>query len=190
MPNCDFYAAGTDHKTILEFLLSPIECDIYELYSRVGQSLRQFQSLTDFEEHFAISNWAEGANETIRLNVYPHGAKGKLLKRRIQLDPKRCHGATFRYRADGWGLVQLYLEHPHNGRLRDSHTNHNSPKRAAAWARTFHEMGDPGKWDWERVTAFSRRLNRFIRSLAVSNKGSRVILPFAAECAKSGIVIW
>jgi hypothetical protein len=189
MPNCDFYAAGADHKAVLEFVLSQGDSDIYELCSRFDKPLRQFRSLADFEEHFSIVDWAAGAADTIYLQLYPHGAGGSFYSRRIELNPKRCAGATFRYEAQGWGLVQLYLEPPREGRLCESHTNHNSPKRAAAWSNTIRDLGDPSAWDWQRVSSFSRRLNRFIHSIAVAKAGSRVILPYAAELQKQGVQI-
>ena len=189
MPNCDFYAAGTDHKAVLEFILSQGNSDIYELSSRFDKKLRQFQSLAAFEEHFSIADWETGAAETIHLQLYPHGAGGSFSSRRIDLNPSRCAGATFRYEAQGWGLVQLYLEPPRNGWLGVSHTNHNSPQRAAAWSDTIRDLGDPSAWNWQLVGSFSRCLNRFIHSIAVAKAGSRVILPYAAELQKQGVQI-
>jgi hypothetical protein len=187
MPNCDFYAAGTDHKAVLEFVLSRGDSDIYESYSRLDQPLRQFRSLGDFERHFSIADWKEGANESILLQLYPHGAKGHVATRRIDLNPDACPPASSRYTFEGWGLVQLYLEPLKDGSLRPSHTNHNSHQRATKWSDAIHDLGDPADWDWERVTSFSRRLNRFIRSLAVAKSGSRVILPHAAELQRLGV---
>jgi len=189
MPNCDFYAAGTDHRAVLEFVLSQGAADIYELASRFDQPLRRFRSLADFEEHFSISEWTLGAAEPIHLQLHPRGAKGNFLARRIDLNPKSCKGATCRYEARGWGLVQLYLEPPRNGRLENSHTNHNSQERAIAWATTARDLGDPSDWDWEGVASFSCRLNRFIRSLAVAKTGSRVILAQAAALQKQGVQV-
>jgi len=187
MPNCDFYAVGTDHRSVLEFVLSQGDCDIYESYSRPDRTLRQFHSLKDFEEHFAITNWNVGTSESMLLQLNPHGAKGRFIIQKIELDSKRCQGATFRYAAAGWGLIQLYLEPCRKARLHDSHTNHNSPKRAAAWAPTYNELGDPAEWDWRCVASSSRKLNRFIRSMAVTKIYSRVILPSAAELQNQGI---
>jgi hypothetical protein len=187
MPNCDFYAAGTDHQAILQFLLSRGDCDFYELYSRFDQPLRQFHSLSDFEQHYSIADWKEGANESILLQLHPHGANGHVATRRIDLNPDACPPATFRYACEGWGLVQLYLEPLKDGSLRPSHTNHNSERRAKAWSDAVHDVDDPAGWDWPRVTSFSRRLNRFIRSLAVAKAASRVILPHAAELQRLGV---
>lgn len=188
MPNCDFYAAGTDHQTVLDFLLKHGECDIYELGSRFEQPLRQFRHLSEFEEHFAITDWRIGSTVTILLQLYPHGAGGRFIARRVTLSPESCNGATFRYSAEGWGLIQLYLEPPREGDLHNSHTNHNSAKRAAAWSDTVNYLGSPSDWDWARVSSFSGRLNRFIRSLAVAKQRALSILPHAAALRSEGVV--
>ena len=187
MPNCDYFAAGTDHKAVLEFVLSHGDADVYELASRFDRPLRQFRSIADFEEHFSISDWSRGGTEDILLQLHPHGANGRFVALRTDFDPEDGDGAKFQFSAEGWGLVQLYLAMPRAGRLGNSHTNHNSFKRAAAWAGSHPELGDPAAWDWECVTAFSRRLNRFIRNQAIAKTGSRVILPQAAKLQAEGI---
>jgi len=189
MPNCDFYAAGMDHRAILDFLLTRGECDIYELASRFEQPLRRFRALDDFEEHFAIADWRAGSSVSMLLQLHAHGSGPPFLARRVDLNPESCGGATFRYSAEGWGLVQLYLERPRASGLRNSHTNHNSEKRAAAWSDTLARLGSPADWDFARVSSFSGRLNRFIRSLAVGKSGARVILPQAAALQARGVVL-
>jgi hypothetical protein len=37
MPNCDFFAAGPDHRAVLEFVLSQKNCRVYELGSEPDQ---------------------------------------------------------------------------------------------------------------------------------------------------------
>jgi hypothetical protein len=188
MPNCDFYAAGTDHRSVLDFLLTHGECDIYELASRFEKPLQQFRSLSDFEAHFAIADWRIGSSVTMHLQLYAHRSGGHFIARRVSLNPESCNGATFRYSAEGWGLIQLYLEAPRHGRLSSSHTNHNSAKRAEVWSDTIENLGSPSDWDWNRVSSFSGRLNRFIRSLAVAKDRSRPILPHAAALQSEGVV--
>ncbi len=188
MPNCDFYAAGEDHRAVLEFLLHNRSCRILESYSRYEQKVREFESLGDFCEHFQFHDWEAGASETMLLQLYPVSAKGTLVIERIKLSPKHCDGATFRYCATGWGLVQLYLEPVREGRLRPSHTNHNSEKRAAAWQQTCPNLGSTADWDWRAITSFSRRLNHYIRKLSIGKRDSRVVLPQAHRKFGSGVI--
>lgn len=190
MPNCDFFAIGTDHRAVLEYIFSQGTCDVYEGYSPGDHPLRQLQSLSDLEKYFAITDWSNELSGGLHLQLYPHGAKGKFVNRRIALKPKYCQGATFRHAAEGWGLVSLQLERFRKGKLQNSHTNHNSPARAAAWAEVVSELGDPADWDWKCVASFSRKLNRFIHSLAVAKRDSYVVLPAAAELQKQSVPFW
>ena len=61
--------------------------------------------------------------------------------------------------------------------LRWSHANHNSEKRASAWATSVDRLGDPAAWDWPAVTSASSKLNRAIRRMAVGKIRSHPVLP-------------
>ena len=185
MPNCDFYACGADHRVILGHLLDQGECEIFELYSRPGHELVQFTSLEDFSGRFQFSDW-DGISETIHLHLYPKAARGFVEHRRISLSKAASPEQAFRYSSGGWGLIQLYLEAPRKGALSHSHTNHNSPARAATWSDTYPELREPALWDWDVVTSFSRRLNAFIRKQSVAKIGSRVVHPGAQRFQQSG----
>ena len=102
---------------------------------------------------------------------------------RVDLDPSKCDGATYRFYCRGWGLIQLYLFSPVKGRensLNNSHTNHKSETRAMKWAGSDSEDG-PETWNWPVVRAFSRKLNRFIRKSSVAKIRSRVVLAGAQD---------
>src|SRR5262245_28966182 len=80
MPNCDFLAAGPDHKTILQFVVSELDCRVYELTSEHNQSLKEFRSIADFEERYRITNWSRSAKHGLRLQLHPTKAGGRLVK--------------------------------------------------------------------------------------------------------------
>ena len=181
MPNCDFFACGDDHRVILQHIFDNLPCRMFELSSRFDTELAEFSSLEDIENHFEIEDWSANEHSTLLLTLYAANAGGALRFSRTILDSSQCDGATFQYSCDGWGLIQLYLESPQHGSLRNSHTNHNSEKRARDWASTYPELGDPAEWDWAAVASFSRKLNRFIRKCGVSKFGSRAVLPDAFE---------
>ena len=181
MPNCDFFAFGDDHRVILAHIFDALPCRIFELSSRFDSELAEFTCVADFEHHFDISDWSIGRHPTLHLQILAADAGGTFNARRITLDSAKCDGATFRYSCDGWGLIQLYLESPHQNDLRASHTNHISATRAGNWSSTYPEMGNPSDWNWDVVNSFSRKLNRFIRKCGTYKQGSRAILPCAAE---------
>jgi hypothetical protein len=189
MPNCDFYAVGPDHAAILAHLLEADDCEIYELSSRPGLETVRFTSISDFLTRFTFDDWKD-LRDTLHLHLYPRGAQGRVIHRRIELRNVSDPTKAFRFATSGWGLIQLYLEAPRDGRLEASHTNHNSEKRAATWSDTYPNMGSPDEWDWAVVARFSRRLNGFIRKLSVAKQGSRVILPAAERFKQSGNQLW
>ena len=180
MPNCDFFATPDDHKGILEWLFAEGTCHVHELASAFGERLTRFESVDEVMARFHRTR-------AVYLQLEVLGAGPKFRARRIKLDPKRCGGATFRYEAEGWGLVQLYLENARRGRLDLSHTNHNSATRAGVWSPTVPELGSPAAWDFKRINAFSARLNREIRKRAVAKVWTRVVLPGALEQWKRGV---
>lgn len=189
MPNCDFFACGEDHRLILEFLIADGQCDLWELSSLPGEECRKFESLDDFERRYGFSDW-NSINTTMHLNLYPHNAGGQLNLRRVDLKSASAPDKAFRINAEGWGMVQLYLEAPRKGFLWSSHTNHNSETRARNWASTVIDMGDPSEWNWTVVNSFSRRLNSFIRKSAVDKVHSHVVLPKAYAMRSTGMGFW
>ncbi|MES2469630.1 MAG: hypothetical protein V4675_20170 [Verrucomicrobiota bacterium] len=189
MPNCDFYSTGSDHAAILTHLLAEGDCEIYELSSRPGLETVQFTSISDFLTCYSFDAW-DDLRVTIHLQLYPRGARGRVIQRRTELRNVSDPTKAFRFSTSGWGLIQLYMEAPRHGRLEASHTNHNSEKRATTWSDTYQDMGAPDEWDWAVVTSFSRRLNSFIRKLSVAKMGPRVILPAAERFKQSGNQLW
>jgi hypothetical protein len=182
MPNCDFYATPKDHAEILTWLFSEGTCRVYELSSEFEMPLREFRSAAEVLERFADVLPGGSKRTVVYLQLYVLGASPPFVPRRVTLDPKACGGATFRYAAEGWGLVQLYLASLTSHGLDSSHTNHNSEKRAQAW-----EPASISAWDFKRISGFSSRLNREIRKRRIAKVGSRVILPGALEIWNSGL---
>src|SRR5262249_26963118 len=160
------------------------DCDVYELSSPVDHSVAQFRTLEEVRARYAISSWDTGSEESIFLQIHPHGARGQVLIRKVVFGPKYKGPGTFRHETSGWGLVQLYLESPHDRRLRPSHTNHNSEKRALANEHRYPALGPVAEWDWFAVNRWSRRLNRFIQNCAVDKLYQRAVLPGAKRLSQ------
>jgi len=156
---------------------------VYELASDFEASLKEFHSPDEVLGQFERCH-ADGRKwHTVHLQLYVLGAGPDFVPRRVELDPGRCHGARFRFNADGWGLVQFYLSSPNGGKLESSHTNHFGKRGAMVRG----SIDDVDKWDFRRITAFSGRLNREIRKRSVGTIDSRVILPSARDLWNAGV---
>lgn len=181
MPNCDCYAIGSEFTRILEAVFAQGGWQLYELNSRPDQPLRRFNSTTDLAAAFDL-----GTRDS-HFQLYTPSMGGGVLMRRIELHPGAVAGASHRFAAEGYGLIQLYFGSLQgDGILSRSHTNHFSEKRAKAAAEMNADSGSPAEWDWTVVLQTSRRLVRMIRSLAVSADGPRLVLPEAKAAVDAG----
>jgi hypothetical protein len=186
MPNCDFYAIPSDHEQLLDWLFNEDTCDVYELGSDSEKPLKQFQNasevLAQFDRKFSTGKkWTH-----VHLQLYVRGAGPLFVPRRIELDPRACGGAKFRYAAEGWGLVQLYLGTATRDDVKESHTNHNTQRGLEAWATQSSHLQEIERWDFKKITAFSSRLNRQIKKMGAAKLGSRPILPGALKLWQEG----
>ena len=189
MPNCDFYAIPEDHRGILDWLLADGSCDLYELASDFEKPLRQFRSSEEVLQQFDRCHWSGERRTVVDLQLYVRGAGPPFVPKRIELNPKSCNSATYRYSAEGWGLIQLYLESLNLGTLEASHTNHFTLKGAKSWDTINTEKGPAEAWDFVRINSFSSKLNREIRKRGVAKVASRVILPGALKMWDEGIAL-
>ena len=180
MPNCDWFGTVRDHAPILEFLFQGGACEIYQSYSDLEKLLIRFNSPAEVLAEFRKTH-ADGPEvNTVHLQLRVSSCSPPFAIKRLSLDPKACSGATWRERAEGLGLIQLYLSAPEHGQLKCSHTNHNSQKRAAAWSA--HIANDSEKaWDFEGIAQFSSKLNRRIRQAGIAKVGPKVVHPHAWE---------
>ena len=181
MPNCDYYATIPDHAVLLDWLFAEKTCEVYELYSRFGQPLRELRSTGE-----VLALFDEGPG-SVHLQLRVLDASPPFVPRRVSLNPDTCDGATFRFAANGWGLVQLYLGTVIRGKLKDSHTNHFSQKGAGKWEPIGTHDTAVEAWDFPRITAFSSRLNRQVRKQAVAKIAGRAVLPGALALWEGGM---
>ncbi len=179
MPNCDFYATEHDHEQVLDWLFAEGSCRVFELYSQSETPLQEFHSPSEVLAQFERVYRGGTPWHTVYLQLYVIGAGPPFAPTRIRLDPEKCDGATFRYRANGLGLIQLYLAKATPEGLQASHTNHHSAAGARASAGLVEVSDTVEGWDFKKITAFSSRLNRYIRKLGVAKLESRAVLPGA-----------
>ncbi|WP_181774115.1 hypothetical protein [Amycolatopsis pittospori] len=172
MPNLDFYAVDDDWSAVLETVFDLGLFRVFESDSELDRELREFHTPAE------VPDGRQGRS----LALLAIGSGPGPVPKRIDFLPGVHPDATFRYCCEGWGMIQLYHGSvAGTGELRWSHTNHNSEKRAVAWAATLQRLGDPAEWDWAAVTSASGRLNRAIRRMAVRKIGSHPVLPHAAR---------
>ena len=187
MPNCDFYAAGADLDALLAYVFGLPDARVWEHYSPYNTELTEFHSVEEIKRRYPLGA-PQGTACSVLLQLQPVAARGDVRTNRISLDPRRCNGATYRYALEGWGLIQLQLGGVGPRGLVQSHTNHNTRKRALTWeAQCLDRLGRVDAWDWREVTRVSSKINRYIRGhLAVDRVGSRPVLPQAHEVMRAG----
>lgn len=142
------------------FKESPIA--VVEAYSSLGQELREFRNAAE------VCNYAKAnrdSNSTsVHLAVLYPDMNGSISTTRIAINPSKCDGHTFRYKAEGWGLIWVYLEMKQSPV--GSFVSANSEKRAHSWAATYPEMESPATWHWPAVARHLRRLRRVLKLAA------------------------
>jgi hypothetical protein len=149
-------------QAIAEAIFKERPLAVVEAYSVFGQELRTFRSPEEFCAYVMARRDSLDGSAHVAVH-YPDMA-GKLAQTRVSLDRRKCNGYAYRYRAEGWGLVWVYLQlRPANP---DSFISANSEKRALAWAATLPELDPPTTWDWPAVGRHLRRLRRVLKLAA------------------------
>jgi hypothetical protein len=114
----DFYADKTDKLSILDFILSETDLQVFDLSSAFGEEICEYKNTDEIAAKFDLAN---GDRFAVTFQLWTPRHKGKPALRKIDLDPKRCNGHTFRYSTDGWGMIQLYFGGIKNNILSQSH---------------------------------------------------------------------
>lgn len=182
MANLDFYADEPDIKNILEFIFAETDCKIFEAYSEFDSDLREFKSVSEVLEAY------DNSIGTLLLQLWSPSVSSNVIVKKISLDPQKCDGATYRFRFEGWGLVQLNFRRIQDEEIYPSHFGHNSEKRARKWESIdFDELDLVDNWDWQLLKEISGKIQYLIRKkLAVSKFNSRPILEAAFEKHSKG----
>jgi hypothetical protein len=131
-----------------------------------------------------------GGQFAVPFQLWTERHKGELLFRRIDLDPKRSDGHTFRYATAGWGLIQLYFGGLENNELNQSHIGHFNEKGAVAKAASGGFNGKVNSWDWGEIQKSSRKIKYHLHSkLAVRKMGSAGVLAGAMKMEQQGVLL-
>jgi hypothetical protein len=158
----DFFADKDDKIEILNFIFNETDLKIFDSDSSFGHEVNEYKTTDDIISKFDLAN---GGQFAISFQLYTTRFKGQVIFRKVDLDPKRCNGHTFRYSTNGWGLIQLYFGGIKNNELNRSHIGHQSEKRALTWESNHKEMGLVKNWDWKEVEQTGRKLKNQINKM-------------------------
>ena len=183
MANLDFFAARADQVALLDFLFAETDVRVFESYSAFGLELREFFSASDVERACALGEDPHGTGSAVLLQLWSSSVMDELTTRRLNLDPVKCGGHTFRHTIEGGGLIQLYFGGIRGTVLTKSHFGHNSQKRAEAW-------GVATGVNWDALMRLSHRIQYHIRNrLAVAKLPGRPVLEEALRLVKEGYTL-
>jgi len=181
----EFFANKADKLEILDFIFKQTDLHIYDLSSPFGEDICKYKTVDEISSKFDLDNGGKFAN-TFQLWTPRH--KGKPIFRKVDLDPKRCNGHTFRYSTEGWGLIQLYFGGLKNEELNQSHIGHFNEKGVLKWEDTNKVNGLVSLWDWTEIQTTSRKLKYHIHNKLTTRKiGSFGALSGADQLEKQGI---
>jgi hypothetical protein len=152
----DFYADENDIARILDYIFTETDLILYELASNYGQEIKSFRETSEVLKNYHFCN-SNQSSETFQL--WTPKFEGDLVIRKVELNPKFCHGHTFRYSTEGWGLIQLYFGVRKKEKLPFSHIGHQSEKRALLWQDiNNNNLGKVDKWNWKEVETTAKKI--------------------------------
>lgn len=182
----NFFAGKRDKLTILDFIFTQTDLQVYDHYSPYGQEISVYKNTVEIAEKFDLEN---GGKFSVNFQLWSPRHKGAPLFRKVLLDPKRCNGHTFRYNTIGWGLIQLYFGGVSKNILCQSHIGHFNEKGAlnAGLYDIDVDKAAVSEWNWNEIQVTSRKLKYHIHNkLSVKKIGSVGVLPAAEEMLATG----
>lgn len=181
MPNCNFYAADNDYKMILDLIFNELKCNVYQKYSEPGAELVQFHNSAEVIEYYQLKSFSSPLGKSAHLMLWPTEASENFVVTQQVIKSRKLKGAT-RYRAEGWGLIQLELKGNSAKGLSVSQTNNSSEKRAKAWEdKSDAELGLAADWKWDVVVKTAKKLNDYILNKSKKKQGSVAVMPNAEK---------
>lgn len=153
--NFNFYADKKDKEQLLHFIFNDTDLHIYELSSAPGTEVQLYKNVE------AIADKMETIPGPAYFQLWSPSFLGNITFRKIDLDPRRCNGHTFRYVTDGLGLIQLYLGKEKDAVLQKSHIGHFSEKGAIR--NENFAATKAAQWNWKEIECVSRLLKYTIQ---------------------------
>lgn len=132
---------------------------VVELYSMPGFAPRRFGGVIELSEYAMALREVRGGAVFIGVQYPDMG--GGIRTRRIELKGQ-CGNGGFRFVAEGWGMISVYLPVADSASL-TAHVSANSERRALSWESTDLELSPVGSWNWKAVESHVRRLKRALK---------------------------
>ena len=139
--------------------------EVFEAYSEFESEVPYFPTKKALQQLIADKLADNAKHKFIFCMLQYPGTNGIVRKRKVNLDPKRCDGATYRYVMEGWGLIGFHLTLTDIENISCAFTV-NSEKRANNWSDTYPELGPSSSWNWSLIESNTRRLIRVLRKEA------------------------
>jgi len=177
MANLDFYALDDDLRNLFRFLYADTDIVVYELSSEFECESRRFESLAEIEAVFSLGAYRAG-----HLQLWSPKVMMRPVIRRVEL---KVPGHSFRYRVEGSGLMQFYLDAAKDGIIYHTHFGHWN--EAGARQRSMHPADD---CNWKALAKLSGRIQRHIRNIASAKLYARPILHQAHDLVQQGHGLW
>lgn len=136
---------------------------VKEAYSEYDCPTREFLTADALMENMANGPILKGKAFFSYALYYPE-AKGFVYEERIKLIPEKCHGHTFRFSQNGWGLIQLQCNFRHYPEI-ECRVAVNTSTRAFNWKQTYPEYKNPALWDWKIIEKKAGKLLRLVKKL-------------------------
>jgi hypothetical protein len=175
VPTIGFFGAEADQAALLDWLLVNEGLQACEAYSAFDSLLRHFRTPADVTEAFPIGKDAHGSGAAVYLALWKAGLIPAPRARRIALNPGACGDATFRFSAEGHGLIFLQLGGLNDRVITQSVIGQNSEARAEAW-------GVADGVDWDRASKLWGRIQYHLRKrTAVASASGSPVLPQAYD---------
>ena len=116
---------------------------VVEAWSEFGSEPRHFVSAAEICAY--ATEKRGGKPGSVHLAVHYPDTAGRLVQKRVSLNPGACDGSSHRFTFEGWGLIWVYL-HLAGANAADSFVSANTQKRAEKWGRsirnrTLHPTG-------------------------------------------------
>ena len=180
MPWVTFFGGRADLLDFLDFAYAEGGCQAFEAYSGFDRELRRFPAAASVAALQSLGTSPGGPH----LALWAPAVSPSPAVRRITLKPGAVPGHSFRFTAEGAGLITLQCGGVADGpRVVASQLGWWTEASARAKAAPALRAADV---DWAQLAALGRKLRAYLRRHASGVAADRPVLPAAFALAEAG----